>query len=79
MVAGGEVGEEFDCVSGTPAFSPDGAVVAYSARKGAKWLIVAGPRKSGTYDAVSEPVFSGDAVVFAAVLDRRLLRVRMPL
>ena len=77
LVAGGEIGEEYDCVSGTPAFSPDGSVVAYSARKGAKWFIVAGSRKSGPYDAVSEPVFSGDAVVFAAVVDRRLRRLRM--
>lgn len=81
LVAGGEIGEAYDCVSGTPAFSPDGKVVAYSARKGTRWQVVAGPRKSETYDAVSEPVFSaaGDAVLFAALVERRLLRVRMPL
>lgn len=79
LVADGEQGEAFDCVSGTPTFSPDGALVAYSARKGAKWFIVAGKRKSEAYDQVSEPVFSktGEAVIFAAVVDRRLLRVRM--
>ena len=79
MVVGSDIGEEFDCVSGTPVFSADGKRIAYSARKGSKWFIVVGKHKSDAYDAVSEPTFAGKGkwVIFAALRARTLMRVRM--
>ncbi|MEN6356144.1 MAG: hypothetical protein ABFD83_03560 [Armatimonadota bacterium] len=42
-------------------FSPDGNRLAYTARKGSKWVMVVDGKESAEFDGVREPYFSADS------------------
>jgi hypothetical protein len=67
VVAGGEAGETFDRVE-EPVFSPDGRAVAYAARAGDEWFVVAGARKAGPFAWAGPARWSADGskVAFGA-------------
>lgn len=57
----------YDMVS-RPVLSEDGSVVAYSARKGERWLVAKDAERSMEYEKVGDPVLSrcGTHLAFAA-------------
>ena len=50
-------------MEGSPVFSPNGLRVAYSAKKGDKWIIVVDGEPGPAYDGIAkgDPVFSPDS------------------
>lgn len=54
LVKGAYRGQDF-------AFSPDGNRLAYTARKGSKWVMVVDGNESAVFDGVREPYFSFDS------------------
>jgi len=66
LAVGDSVGAPFHGIGGL-AFSPDGARVAYRAKRGNKWMLVVGNQEGQEYEAVSSPVFSPDGQRVVAV------------
>jgi hypothetical protein len=63
VVVDGTLGPIYDEIR-TPIWSKDGRL-AYAARRGAQWLIVADDRELPAGDSVGDPVFAGHRLAFA--------------
>jgi hypothetical protein len=59
LVVDGSAGDAFDAI-GAVVWAPDGRAIAYTARRGRAWHVVAGGQASGPYGAVEEPVFAAN-------------------
>lgn len=60
VVVDGKPGARFDEVRATRLWSADGAHIAYAARRGDRWFIVADDKEYGPYTSVAAPVHSSD-------------------
>lgn len=60
-------GPEFDAVSDDVFFRADGSLVAYTARKNGKWIIVADGKELADFDEVFSPILSADGATLAYV------------
>ncbi len=59
VVDGSEKGESFDRI-GRVVWAPDGSTVAYTARRGDTWRVVAGEHASPGYAEVEDPLFAAN-------------------
>jgi Tol biopolymer transport system component len=70
LVVDGKKGAEYDAL-GYFGFSPDGKHIAFTAKKGAKCVIVVDGQERGEYDSVpAGPVFRSDGVLEFLAADR---------